>query len=193
MRVRVTGGVAPDPPDSLRPRVVVRSPVRPGLEQAARLGVPEVDDPGALVVSWPAGDGLLRAARRGLLPGSGGGGVVGLRNPGVVVAEVGDAGVAPAAQRIPVVPVVLLRPGLVHEAVGIGVVRGVVLVADLRLPVGHVRYFILTNSFSKKDDRGFVAKLGPIQATRRSGTFRANSHTQTNQTLEVPHSPGACL
>lgn len=78
---------------------------------------------------------VLRAARRRLLPGSGVGGVVGLCYSRVVIAQIPRF--APAGQ---VRVVLLLGPGLVHQAVGIGVIGGIVVVTNLGFPICHVSW-----------------------------------------------------
>lgn len=78
---------------------------------------------------------LLGATWWRLLPTPVGGDTVGLRDPRVVTAHVRDRGLAPAAQ---LVPMILIRPRLVHQTVCICMVGWVVAVAYLCLPVRHV-------------------------------------------------------
>ena len=105
---------------------------------------------------------LLRAVGRGLFPSPGGGGgcVVGLCHGGAVVAQICDPGLAPAA-------VILLGRRWVHEAVSVGMVRRVVVVAYLRLPVRHFsgRFLKYKNA---KNIFIYIKKVLKIVTTRAS-------------------------
>ena len=96
---------------------VIRCWVLARQTKTTTLRTAEVDDPRSLVVCMVVQDDLLRAPWRGVLPGPGGSGsgVVALGDPGVVVPELRHSLVRPTRKSA----VGLLRPGLVHNTVGI--------------------------------------------------------------------------
>ena len=103
--------------------------------KATVLRTAEVDHPRTLVVSEVVENALLRAPGRRVLPRpAGGSGVVALGDHGVVAPELCHSLVRPTRDSA----VGWLRPGLVHNTVGVSmVVWCIVIVTQLSLPFCH--------------------------------------------------------